>query len=529
MKLADFGALWPAERRLAEGLQAGNREVFEVSPGLPGPEAPQEVRLRASFVRALALGGFDDCRVSEKGLRVAGAVIEGDGPEGAETRGLDLEGCTLAGDLALIACHFTDMVLLLGARVQSLFLGGSVLARGLVGDGLEARGGVFLRGAKATGEVRLLGAKLGGDLDCAGAEFTAGPGGNALSADGLETRRVLLNSVKTVGEVRFAGARIAGEFGCEGTTFTATKDSNALSVSGAKISGGFFLRKGAKVNGPLVLTAAEIGRISDDPACWPGSSNLLLNRCRYGAFTGPAPVDSASRIRWLALQDPARFGVDFWPQPYEECARVLREMGHQGDARKVLIEKEKLQRRARRARIGRLNPKRWVYRVADFLLAITVRYGREPLWAFAWLAGMLLLGFGVFGHAASAGAIKPNLPQIQRAPEWVLCGFASDERRHIPSLGRIVSGRADLGETQLACFLRQPEGRAYPRFSPFVYSADALIPVVALEMQSYWIPDDSSARGAAARVYLWLHIAAGWGLTLLAVAGFSGLIKMDSK
>lgn len=479
--LAGFGELWPAEQRLVAWLQAGNREAFVVSPALPGPDAPREVRLRASFVRALALGGFDDCKASEKGLRVWGAVVEGDGPEGAETRGLDLEGCTLPGELGLIDCHFADMVLLRGARLQSLFLNRSVLAQGLRGDRLEARGGVLLRGVKATVEVRLLGAKLGGDLSCVGAEFTAG------------------------------------------------KDGRALTVQGAQITGAFLLRGGTKVNGPLDMSGAEIGTIVDDPACWPGPGDLLLNRCRYGAFTGYAPVDAKTRLRWLALQDPARFKQEFWPQPYEECARVLREMGHQGDARKILIAKERLQRRARRARINRFHPKRWAYLVADALLAITVRYGREPLWAFAWLAGILLIGWGAFGYAASAGAIKPNLPQIQRAPEWVLCGFASDARRHVPSLGRIVSGRAAPGETQLACFQRQPEGRAYPRFNAFVYSADTLIPVVALEMQSYWIPDDSSARGAAARVYLWLHIAAGWGLTLLAVAGFSGLIKMDSK
>ena len=51
--------------------------------------------------------------------------------------------------------------------------------------------------------------------------------------------------------------------------------------------------------------------------------------------------------------------------------------------------------------------------------------------------------------------------------------------------------------------------------------------VPASLMQSYWIPDDRQPRGRWARVYLWLHIAAGWGLTLLAVAGFSGLIKTD--
>jgi hypothetical protein len=62
-----------------------------------------------------------------------------------------------------------------------------------------------------------------------------------------------------------------------------------------------------------------------------------------------------------------------------------------------------------------------------------------------------------------------------------------------------------------------------------IYSADVLLPVVSLEMQSYWLPDDETPIGASARVYLWVQIMLGWALTLLAVAGFSGLIKQDSK
>jgi hypothetical protein len=46
-------------------------------------------------------------------------------------------------------------------------------------------------------------------------------------------------------------------------------------------------------------------------------------------------------------------------------------------------------------------------------------------------------------------------------------------------------------------------------------------------MQDYWIPDEGTARGAWARGYLWVHIAVGWALSLLAVAGFSGLVKSD--
>lgn len=102
------------------------------------------------------------------------------------------------------------------------------------------------------------------------------------------------------------------------------------------------------------------------------------------------------------------------------------------------------------------------------------------------------------------------------------------EFRILPNTTPAIAGKARPEETQLDCFLRQPEAAAYPRFDPLIYSADTLLPIVSLEMQSYWIPDDRKPIGKTARLYLWLHIFAGWGLTLLAVAGFSGLIKTDN-
>jgi hypothetical protein len=83
--------------------------------------------------------------------------------------------------------------------------------------------------------------------------------------------------------------------------------------------------------------------------------------------------------------------------------------------------------------------------------------------------------------------------------------------------------------SQLACFQAQPEAAGYPRFNPWVYSADTLLPVVNLELQGYWVPDGAAAApiGAAARAFLWLQILAGWALSLLAVAGFSGLVRSD--
>ena len=136
----------------------------------------------------------------------------------------------------------------------------------------------------------------------------------------------------------------------------------------------------------------------------------------------------------------------------------------------------------------------------------------------------------VFGFAENFGAFKPNLPQVQRAPEWVLCGVDAGKVAVLPSLGGKESAGLRLPlQTQYDCFSTQLEALSYPKFNAFIYSADVLLPVVSLEMQSYWLPDDQSPFGVIARWYLWIQIIAGWALTLLAVAGFSGMIKQDSK
>ena len=562
MTLDKFEPLTEAERKVIAGLGSGLTTVLGDGT-LPGESAGEDRQVRASLIRWLALGapGDDSVRLHEKGLRIKGALVVSDGSadpvlKDQATPGLDLEGCTLAHDLALLNCCFKHAPFLLDVRVQSLFLSRSALP-GLLADRLEARGDMILRGVHATGEVRLPGAGIGGVLDCAGGHFE-NAGGWALTADG------------------------------------------------ARNTGALFWRRGSHAKGTIDLTAAEIGHINDDPGCWPGRGHLVLNRCLYGAFTGKG-VSGAERIRWLDLQTPERFGAEFWPQPWEHCARVLREMGHGEDARQVLIAKEERQRRVKRqitaarltgarlrkrlelvknageeetcsqairsaivefensadprrnavedqvnaasdlrhhnlqqksgdaegiiaqvaAKADRLgtraaDPARaaqsavteaWLalagLRLRDALLSTSIAYGHRPLRAVGWLAALWIVGALMFGIAFGNGAFKPNNAFILARPDWAQCEAEGDRRGDHPST--------------LDCYRAQPGAAGYPAFNAALYSLDTLLPVVDLEVQDYWVPD---ARAAPlARWYLWAHIAAGWALTLLAVAGFSGLVQ----
>jgi hypothetical protein len=304
----------------------------------------------------------------------------------------------------------------------------------------------------------------------------------------------------------------------------------------AQIEGTFQIDRKTRLSGTLDLTAARISEIVDHSDGWPKA--IRLDRCRYGAFVFGSPTDADSRIRWLSLQDGAYPPGTFHPQPWEECARALREAGHSGAARTVLIEKERRQRKAKRTRVWQAldearrtrdtSPRTLGFapgndrvvtlwwqllfnRVWDTILGAVVGYGRKPQNAAIWLIGFWLLGAMVFGHAGGHGAIKPNDPKIQIEAIWKDC---HDSAAH---------------QTQYDCFMEKAEVTAYPGFNALVYSADTLLPVISFEMQSYWLPDDRTIRGTWVRRYLWLHIVMGWALTLLAVAGFSGLVKNDSK
>jgi len=464
------------------------------------------------------LGGNLECSESilngprDKNGNVTGPAFSADGLEAKGTA--FLRNVKVEGEVRLLGAKLGGNLdcsesILNGSRDKN----GNVTGAAFSADGLEAKGTAFLRNVKAEGEVRLLGAKIGGSLDCIGAILNGPRDGNgnvtgaAFSADGLEVKGdVFLQHVKAEGAVRLAGAKLGGNL-----EYDAAKFSNAvgaaLSLDGINVAGALFWRNGADVQGGLVLTAATVGILHDDPDCWPKvHGDLMLDRFRYGAITS-ACVDAKTRKKWLALQDPARFGKDFWPQPYEQLAKVLREMGHRGDAREILIEKEKLQRADKRKRLrrGYLYEDAYWFGFWDLILAVTVSYGHRPLRAVLWLFGVWLLGAVVFSTAASNGAFKPNSSRILLTEEWVGC--------------------AGQDPSQLACYLATDPAQSYPKLNAFVYSADTLLPIVDLEMQSNWIPDENVMPWA--RRYLWLQIIMGWALSLLAVAGFSGLIKSD--
>ena len=70
-----------------------------------------------------------------------------------------------------------------------------------------------------------------------------------------------------------------------------------------------------------------------------------------------------------------------------------------------------------------------------------------------------------------------------------------------------------------------------------VYSLDVFVPLIDLQQAKYWLPNASRGpkllsikefalhTGGLLRLYLWVHITMGWAITMLLVAGLTGLIR----
>jgi len=81
--------------------------------------------------------------------------------------------------------------------------------------------------------------------------------------------------------------------------------------------------------------------------------------------------------------------------------------------------------------------------------------------------------------------------------------------------------------------------KGYPKFNSFFYALDLFLPIIDLHQASYWLPNANVGgvlyeckrfgfefrRGGLLRLYMWLHILFGWLLTVLLVAGLTGLVR----
>lgn len=400
---------------------------------------------------------------------------------------LILDDVQARGEIKLHDAHLRSLLCSGGKFIGNRSLAGEV-GFSFSADRAKFDGAVIVRYARGVGEFRLPGAKIAGSVDCYGSQFSdgrncSGSFGYALSLDSSVVEGdVDLRCMWASGEVTFQGARLGSDLNCDGVRLQCGNEATgaygrALNLTGATIGGSLFLRGGHAANGRVDATAAQIGIIIDEPSCWPAKGFLHLDRCHYGAFAS-GKVDVCSRLDWLDRQYPPGRILVFWPQPYEQLAKVLNEMGHEDEAKTVLVTKE---RRLRAAEFQRLT---WYRKPAHWAFTQLLRmvgYGYRPQQAVWPALAIVLLGWGLVEWANEAGVLVRSVPAEAGAPVLI----------------------------------------------PLAYSFEAFVPIVTLGQTEAFRSDMATPAGWWVQIYLWAHGFLGWLIGGLAVAGVFGLFRRN--
>jgi len=434
------------------------------------------------------------------------------------------------------------------------------LCAALILERARVKGSVFLRrGFRAEGGVRLLNAQIGGDLDCEAATFENPPSpdcpssGAALDMDAIEVNGHLLmrKGFRAVGEVRLPSAEIRGDLDCSGGTFSNPR-KNEIPESGSSILGGGLIVKGSvffsdgfSAEGDLYILGASIGKdlncragnikgqffvqgtsigsalfwdkiispqettlnwkntstsaLVDDEKSWPALGKLIIDGFSYKHLSGDSPRRAKERLNWLARQEPIA------PRPYQQLAKVLRDLGDDAGARKVLSSMERLRR------IHEYKTRGWLVRffagVWSATMRATIGYGYHPARSLVWLLGLALLGTGLFGLGYSDGSITPT---------------AQEAYSIFKNSGQLPP--------------------YYERFNPLMFSFESSVPLVKFGQTDHWQANPENAWHYPPRNWLpaglsrllsptflrgfrWLQVCLGWFFTTMGVASVTGAVR----
>ena len=312
------------------------------------------------------------------------------------------------------------------------------------------------------------------------------------------------------GQIRMLGAQISGQLTCDGVRFSRGSSMDAQQMV---VRGSFFWRNvewncDSQSLGNLTksmnlatiwlnLAHTTVGPMGDDARSWPSDGRLSLHGFAYSRF-GKLHPDIKSRLRWLSGQVPG-----YWPQPYQQFAKLLRDSGDDGGARDVLYAMEESRRKD--GNLSKLSLA-WAW-----ILKVTSGYGYRPLRAGLWVLFFVVLGTFIFSWGYDAGVITQT-------------------------------GQGDIH---------------YEPFNPFVYSFETFIPLVDLQQAKHWLPQVSttpkgpvdllgplsnflptklnpnlkhqfgSNMGERLRLYVWAHVVVGWLFAGMFVAGVTRALRRD--
>jgi uncharacterized protein YjbI with pentapeptide repeats len=263
---------------------------------------------------------------------------------------------------------------------------------------------VVLRGAKVGGQVGLIAAKVAGTLDIASADIGQQLLMRSESEQRAEFNEVVLLAAKIGGQVDLRGAKVTGTLDMIFAEIRRNVDVrgavlSGLNLTGTGIGGVFRLASPStppkwKDGAKLVLRNASVDAIQDteEEGAWPpvldldGFTYRRLGGLGAGAKAGVAKRGARWFIDWLAKGEP------YTPGPYQQCAQVLRELGHPEMANAVLYAGRERERKQAWRSCNKL-------RATGLLLLkwfVGYGYGQRLLWhPLAWVGLLVAAGTAV--------------------------------------------------------------------------------------------------------------------------------------
>jgi hypothetical protein len=248
-------------------------------------------------------------------------------------------------------------------------------------------------------------------------------------------------------------------------------------------------------------------------------------------FLEPVPTWKLRR-RWLNLQYTSRCHIfnkdEYSPSPYEHLTKTLRSHGLFEDARRIAIERLRLQRKMRGSML---------FKPIDILFSFTFRYGLSSTRAIMTLC--FFIGFGWLSVAVANCGFDPSVLRtsgihvvdrnVKRLPHidpvlvinvsavnsFVLTDTGTNQP--MPALGRSTTQNASTEE--LPC-RRQIE--------PLLYALDVFIPALDINQETRCT---ISTRPSALwwRVGRAVYAILGWIVVSLTILTCSGILRRQAE
>jgi hypothetical protein len=521
---------------------------------LPGIFA-QGINVRGDlFLRNLIAEGTVDLMGAEIGGQLE---CEGARLTGVENIAFLAQSANIGASIRFSSVIAKGLIDISGARVKAqLDCTGAEIDGGIDQNGYQLRSlqaqrfssgeSVHLNRLRTTGTVSFNGAKIGGQLNLSSAILDGGLGKfskrlRALNAQGAKiVDDLVLFEASAVGTVDLNAAEIGGQLNFQGSTFdgssSITLDDQAepaisqqgiaLMCQRLSVGHGFFLNHVTSIKGLIHLEGAKIGDLVDDPE-GISVANIFIDGFVYDRIGGRSPKSFSARKDWLYRG--SRLDVTFSPQPYTQFAKVLREMGHASEARKVIMERERIlfdeawnsdlklftaaiTTPADKGDSGQIWLRMWCRRLWAGLASRTVGYGHAPERALFWSLGLILFGTVLYFIAYHSGLMVPNSDVIMVSQDW-LAEYAKN------------AAATNAASPTLEWVKNAPSAQHYETFYSLYYATDVFLPLVDFGQESTWAATTTTNAGKTLRFFTFAYQIAGWVITALGIAAITGFVQ----